>query len=316
MFAVGVLCRKGAVVRLRASGRRVASSSVRAANGAMPRHAVAGDAPHAEIFTGFEASNNATGGYVGARLRLRQGTLRAGWRLRAVGAFGRYDYQGRCSRGGTVATTFDGEISYGAALIGYQFRRQALFLKFFAGIEGEDQHITPHDPNNSVQGSAVGLKLQAESWLDFSPHDISLARCVLWHGLSGILEPRADRPPTRTQALAWARGRRLGNEEYDAGGRRLRPFKSAGSSMTVSGGFTGNYLGDKPSGYVSLGLYRASEKFDRKVHCRSRSGSAGLIGWTSPRAGPTHPVRTRRFAHSGRAFCARELPERARENLS
>jgi hypothetical protein len=31
--------------------------------------------------------------------------------------------------------TFDGEDSFGAALIGYQFRHNALFLKLFAGIE-------------------------------------------------------------------------------------------------------------------------------------------------------------------------------------
>jgi hypothetical protein len=27
--------------------------------------------------------------------------------------------------------------------------------------------------------------------------------------------------------------------------------------MTLPGGFTGNYLEDEPSGYASLGLYRA-----------------------------------------------------------
>jgi hypothetical protein len=27
--------------------------------------------------------------------------------------------------------------------------------------------------------------------------------------------------------------------------------------VTLSGGFTGNYLEDEPSGYVSLGVYRA-----------------------------------------------------------
>jgi hypothetical protein len=27
--------------------------------------------------------------------------------------------------------------------------------------------------------------------------------------------------------------------------------------LTLSGGFTGNYLEDEPSGYVSLGVYRA-----------------------------------------------------------
>lgn len=44
-----------------------------------------------------------------------------------------------------------------------------LITKLFAGIEAEDQHIVPHDPNNSVQGSALGLRLQQETWLDISP---------------------------------------------------------------------------------------------------------------------------------------------------
>ena len=82
----------------------------------------------AEIFTGLEASNNAISGYLGAGLRLRQGTLRAGWRVRAVGALGRYDYRGTLfGAGADLGTTFDGEASYGAALIGYQFRTQACF---------------------------------------------------------------------------------------------------------------------------------------------------------------------------------------------
>ena len=39
----------------------------------------------------------------------------------------------------------------------------------FAGVEAEDQRISPRDPDNAVQGSAVGLKLVVDSWLDVSP---------------------------------------------------------------------------------------------------------------------------------------------------
>jgi hypothetical protein len=35
-----------------------------------------------------------------------------------------------------------------------------------------------------------------------------------------------------------------------------------GIEMTLSSGFTGNYLEDESSGYVSLGLYRAFQKHD------------------------------------------------------
>jgi Cellulose biosynthesis protein BcsS len=49
----------------------------------------------------------------------------------------------------------------------------------------------------------------------------------------------------------------LGNEEYGArrGGAFLR-FNVIATEITVSGGFSGNYLDDNPSGYVSVGIYR------------------------------------------------------------
>jgi hypothetical protein len=53
-------------------------------------------------------------------------------------------------------------------------------------------------------------------------------------------------------------GGALGNEEYNAGrggGFMRLDFRKV--EITLSGGFTGNYLEDEPSGYVSLGVYRA-----------------------------------------------------------
>ncbi len=51
-----------------------------------------------------------------------------------------------------------------------RFRRDATsLLKLFAGAEAEDQDISPRDPSNSVQGSAVGFRIAAESWFDLSP---------------------------------------------------------------------------------------------------------------------------------------------------
>jgi hypothetical protein len=215
--------------------------------------------PHSEIFTGLEASNNATTGYLGAGYAFGKGLYEAGWRVRAVGALGRYDYRGTLfGAGSDLGTTFDGDASYGAVLVGYQFRREALFLKLFAGVEAEDQNITPRDPENSVQGSAVGAKLAAESWLDLSP---------LW-----FLSVDASYGTAFQQYWSLARvGRRLsprfslgleggalGNEEYDAGkGGAFLKANLRNLELTLSGGFTGNYLEDEPSGYVSLGVYRA-----------------------------------------------------------
>ena len=132
--------------------------------------------PHAEIFTGIEASNNATSGYLGAGYAFGKGLYQPGWRLRAVGALGRYDYRGTLfGSGADLSSTFDGEASYGAALVGYQFRTEALFLKLFAGVEAE---VVP------------------------------VRRCVVWNRVSAILEPGALGPSPRATLLARHRRRR------------------------------------------------------------------------------------------------------------
>jgi hypothetical protein len=59
------------------------------------------DDPHAEIFTGVDASNNAVSGYLGGGYAFGKGLYEPGWRLRAVGSLGRYDYQGTLFGGGT-----------------------------------------------------------------------------------------------------------------------------------------------------------------------------------------------------------------------
>ena len=206
-----------------------------------------------ELFAGFDASDNAAGGYVGAGYAFGKGLYESGWRLRAVGAFGLYHYDGV-----QVPTNFDGDDLYAAALIGYQFRYQSLFLKVFAGVEAEDQHITPHDPNNSVQGHKLGLKLQAESWFDYSPRtffslDASYGTAFQEYWTLA----RAGYRVTPRLSLG-IEGGALGNEEYDArrGGAFTRIY-FRNTEITVSGGFTGNYLKDDPSGYVSVGVYRS-----------------------------------------------------------
>lgn len=111
------------------------------------------DQPPTEYFTGFEVSDNYARGYVDAGYAFgKAGYAAPGFRLRAVGAYGRYDYQGSLFLDGAAQpTTFDGQDAFAAALIGYEFRPGRLIVKLFADVEGEDQHIVPHDPNNSVQ---------------------------------------------------------------------------------------------------------------------------------------------------------------------
>src|SRR5688572_18329077 len=77
----------------------------------LPAASAASDAPRTEYFTGFEVSDNYASGYVGGGYAFgKAGLYEKGWRLRAVGAYGRYDYEGTLLVDGVyVPTTFDGQ---------------------------------------------------------------------------------------------------------------------------------------------------------------------------------------------------------------
>ena len=216
--------------------------------------------PKNEIFTGFEASDNYASGYLGGGYAFGKGLYAPGWRLRSVAAYGRYRYDGTLEvlPGVTAPIEFDGQDYFGSALAGYQFHPGGVILKLFAGIEIDSQIISPRDPNNSVQGTELGLRLQAEGWYDISERyyvsaDASYGTAFQAYCVLARVGYRA-----RPKLSLGIEGGALGNEEYDAGrgGGFVRGHFRA-VEVTLSGGFTGNYLEDDPSGYVSLGVYRA-----------------------------------------------------------
>ncbi|MGH6735013.1 MAG: cellulose biosynthesis protein BcsS [Methyloceanibacter sp.] len=225
---------------------------------AAPEASAESDVPHTELFTGFEASDNYASGYVGAGYAFGKGLYDPGFRLRVVGAYGRYHYDGTLFTGGVfVPTRFDGQVGYGAALIGYQFHPGAVIVKLFAGIEGEDQHIVPRDPNNSVQGSALGARLLAETWYDISPNWFASADTSYGTAFQEYFGLARLGFRVRPKLSLGLEGGVLGNEEYDAGrGGGFVRVNVRNFEATLSGGFTGNYLEDEPSGYVAIGLYQ------------------------------------------------------------
>jgi hypothetical protein len=216
------------------------------------------DAPHTELFTGIETSDNYTSGYVGGGYAFGKGLYAPGLRLRAVGAYGRYDYDGALFDGSNyVATTFDGQDSFAAALIGYQFRPGAVIVKLFGGIAVEDQHIVPHDPNNAVQGTEVGFRLLAETWYDIAPRWFLSADASYGTAFQEYWSLARVGFRVLPKLSLGLEGGALGNEEYDAGrGGGFIRINLRKLEFTLSGGYIGNYLEDDPSGYVSLGLYR------------------------------------------------------------
>jgi len=217
------------------------------------------DAPRTEYFTGFELNDAYASGYVGGGYAFgKAGLYEEGWRVRAVGAYGRYHYDGALLNDGVyVPTTFEGQDTFAAALVGYQLRPGRLILKLFAGIEAEDQHIVPHDPNNSVQGSALGLRLHAESWLDLSERLFVSADATYGTAFQEYWALTRLGFRLGERFSLGLEGGVVGNEEYDAaraGGFARMNFRAL--EVTLSSGFTGNYLEDDPSAYLALGLYR------------------------------------------------------------
>jgi Cellulose biosynthesis protein BcsS len=100
------------------------------------------------------------------------------------GAYGRYRYDGALlTDHGYVPATFDGEDAFLAALAGYQFRTGRLITKLFAGIEAEDQHIVPHDPNNPVQRQRAGFEIATGDLARHLATVLPVSRRVLWHRL-------------------------------------------------------------------------------------------------------------------------------------
>jgi len=155
---------------------------------------------------------------VGAGYALgKAGLYERGWRLRAVGAYGRYHYDGALLIDGDyVPTAFDGEDAFLSALVGYQLCTGRLITKLLVGIEAEDQHIVPNDPNNLVQGTALGLRLQQETWFDISPRFYLSADASYGTAFQEYCVLARVGFGARPQFALGLERDTIGNEEYDA----------------------------------------------------------------------------------------------------
>ena len=104
---------------------------------------------------------------------------------------------------------------FGSALVGYQFHSGArLIVKLFAGIESDSQIISPHDPNNSVRGSALGVKLLAEGWSDLSERYYLSADASYGSAFQGYRALARLGFRARPRLSLGLEGGVVGNEEY------------------------------------------------------------------------------------------------------
>ena len=156
-------------------------------------------------------------GYVGAGFAFGKGLYAPGLRLRAVGAFGGYDYQERPRRAG-ADFTFDGQDAFGAALIGYQFgaaRRSSQ-----ASLPASKARTRTSRPTIPT------IRCKAAPWACASkPRAGSIfPRAASSPSMRPMARPSRNIGVSRASATAcglglpWAwKAALLGNEEYDAG---------------------------------------------------------------------------------------------------
>jgi len=115
---------------------------------------------YGNLYFGFDVtSHRSLAGYMGV-LYAPQGMDKSGIRLSAFGLAGEYQYHG------DVGETFKGRFVSADALIGWShvFNNGAFTLA--VGGNYQDHRVRPFDPNNSVQGSKAGFKVQADLWVN------------------------------------------------------------------------------------------------------------------------------------------------------
>lgn len=117
---------------------------------------------HRDTWVGVNATKNMWQFYSGGTIAPFGHLHAEGWRLRASGGHGQYDYSGKRDN---ERRSFSGAVIYLDALVGYQAQWGPLTVKALAGIAFIEHRIGPIDPVANT-GPAFGPKLQTELWYD------------------------------------------------------------------------------------------------------------------------------------------------------
>lgn len=217
------------------------------------------DEPTFDLFSGSDVTANTNSAYVGGSYAFGNSLYGSGFRLKAAGGYGFYDYGGVATFGGaTLDARVAGRQNFAEAALGYQLRMGFATIRSYLGVQTGDHHLTPNDPGNPVRGRETGPKATIETWFDL--------------GRSAWVSSDASYTTAFDEYRASVRvGRRLGpkvaiglesaaigNAAYDEGrGGGFVELRFGNTAMTISGGVSGDYLEREPSGYAAVGLYRA-----------------------------------------------------------
>ncbi|MCC6890822.1 MAG: cellulose biosynthesis protein BcsS [Hyphomicrobiales bacterium] len=129
---------------------------------------VAAPIEYGNLYFGIDwNSHKSRAGYAGI-LYAPQGMHQSGLRLSVFGLVGRYEYHG----GTTGEELFKGKFVSTDALIGWSqvFGTGAVTLAI--GANYQDHRVRPSDPDNPVQGSKPGFKVQGDVWIHPTPNTL------------------------------------------------------------------------------------------------------------------------------------------------
>jgi Cellulose biosynthesis protein BcsS len=119
------------------------------------------------VFTGFDfTSQRSYTGYLGGNFAPWGDLETSGFRFSLFGAAGSYRYD---TTVGTTSTAIKGLFETSDFLIGYGSNRDNFSANFMVGLNVQNQVLSQPDPNNPVQGTRAGLKVQGDFYANPTP---------------------------------------------------------------------------------------------------------------------------------------------------
>jgi hypothetical protein len=112
------------------------------------------------VYTGFDvASHGSMLGYVEGQFAPFGGLEESGVRFWLAGGRGTYKYPADSS-------TIRGDHWTGSALFGGEIESEIGSWGYYAGLNVQNHQLSAPDPDNRVQGTAVGVELRSDIWMN------------------------------------------------------------------------------------------------------------------------------------------------------
>ena len=116
-------------------------------------------APVGEFFMGGAFTTSSWISWAGAVKSLSSSLYDEGWRMRVLGAYGRYSFSTDGQPNSANPALFE-------ITPGYQFKTGPVISKIYGGLHGEQHKLANPDPDNKTAGMGYGAKVILENWID------------------------------------------------------------------------------------------------------------------------------------------------------